>query len=146
MAQRFIEASTLQSLEFILNGGVVGGVNVVNISGRMMDLHGKTLIVNSVTVTFSDPTGQGLTYQQVKLAIEAVVAGTTVSFVDGRLAIRHATGVTVGGLGTANAVFGFPKVDTVGVVYAPPDGTAPRVLSIGAGAKGDSYYAHLEVT
>lgn len=146
MAQQFIEASTLQGLELIINGGVLGGTKLVGVSGKVQSLHGLTLIVNTVTVTFSDPTGVGLTYQQIKTAIEAVVTGAAVRFIDGQLAIEHATGVTVGAAGTANSIFGFPAANVVGTVYAPPDGSAPRVLSVGASPRMDSYYAHVEVT
>ena len=145
MAQRFIETVTLEQLAFVINGGVMGGVPVVTVAGRVMDLHGLTLIVRSITVTFSDPTGQGLTYAQVKSAIETLVSGSTVQFFDGHLAISHASGVTVGATGTANAKFGFPKKNVVGVVYNPPDGSIPRVINVGGGARGDSYYAHVEV-
>lgn len=146
MAQQFIETVTLEQLAFIINGGVMGGVPVVSVGGKMMDLHGLTLIVNTVTVTFSDPTGQGLTYAQVKSAIETAVSGSTVKFLDGRLAISHASGVTVGATGTANARFGFSNKNVSGVVYNPPDGAIPRVINVGGGARGDSYYAHVEVS
>jgi hypothetical protein len=146
MAQQFIETVTLEQLAFIINGGVMGGVSVVTVAGKVMDLHNKTLVVSSTTVTFSDPTGQGLTYAQIKAAIEGAVASSTVKFIEGHIAVSHASGVTVGGTGTANAKFGFPTKDVVGVVYNPPDGAAPRVINVGGGARGDSYYAHVEVT
>jgi hypothetical protein len=146
MPHHFIEAPTLQSLKFTLNGGVLGGVKVVNGSGKMMGLHGLTLIIRSTTVTFSDATGVGLTYAQVKAAIEAAVAGVTVVFVDGCLGLKHASGVVVDKDGTANAIFGFGKAaDITGVVYAFPAGSAPRVLDVSPGARVDSYFAWVEV-
>ena len=147
MAHNFIEAPTLQALKLVINGGVLSGRAVVDGTGKMMGLHGLTLIINTSTVTFSDPTGVGLTYAQVKAAIEAAAAGVTVTFSAGRLAFAHASGVTVDKDGTANAIFGFNNsVDTVGKVYAFPAGAAPRVVSVGCGTREDSYFAWVEET
>lgn len=147
MAHNFIEAPTLQALKLVLNGGVLSGRAVVDGTGKMMGLHGLTLIINTTTVTFSDPTGAGLSYTAVRAAIEAVATGVTVTFSAGRMVLAHASGVTVDKDGTANTIFGFDKnADTVGTAYAFPAGTAPRVVSIAPGAREDSYFAWVEVT
>jgi hypothetical protein len=149
MAQDFIEASSLNALRTVLNGGVRGGVKLSNPEGKVQGLHGLALVVNGNTVNFSDPTGAGIPLigtGSIKALIEAGVAGSTVSYDDGRIIIEHASGVTIAVLGgTANFKFGFSKnADTVGTVYAPPDGAAPRVLAVSGGARGDSYFAHVE--
>ena len=54
--------------------------------------------------------------------------------------------MTIGALGTANTIFGFPaNEDVVGAVYNPPDGGVPRWLTIGAAAFADSLYVVTEV-
>lgn len=151
MANKFIAASTLRELEFILNGGVIGGKQLASPEGVVHGLNGLTLIINTTTVTFTDTTGAGYklndAVKSIKQEIEDAVAGVTVEFLEGgRLGLKHATGVTLDKDGTANALFGFGKTtDIVGTVYAPPDGTAPRVLGTGASPRGDNYYAHCEV-
>jgi hypothetical protein len=147
MPHHFIETPTLQAMKLVLNGGVLSGKSVVDGTGKIRDLNGLTLIIRSTTVTFSDVTGVGLTYAQVKAAIEAVVTGATVLWLDGHLALSHASGVTVDSAGTANTIFGFSAtVDSVGVVYAFPAGSAPRVLGVEPGARADSYFAWVEVS
>lgn len=147
MPHNFIEAATLQALKLVLNGGVLSGRAIVDGTGKVQGLHGLTLIINTATVTFSDPTGAGLTYAAVKAAIEAVATGVTVTFSAGRMVLAHASGVTVDKDGTANAIFGFNNsVDTVGTVYAFPAGSAPRVVSVGCGTREDSYFAWVEET
>jgi hypothetical protein len=119
----------------------------------VLGLHNLTLIINTTTVTFSDAGGQGIklydgpTGDSIKKEIEDTVAGVTASFRDGRLALEHASGVTVDKDGTANAIFGFGKsADNVGTVYNFPSGAAPRVVSIGSSPRMDNYFAHVEVT
>lgn len=152
MAHKFLAAATLQELEFILNGGVMGGNNLNSPEGYVLGLDTKTLIIGVTTVTFSDPTGVGIKLydstggDSIVKEIEDTVAGVSASFRSGRLALEHASGVTVDKDGTANAIFGFSKgSDTVGVVYNFPGGAAPRVVSIGSSPRMDNYFAHLEV-
>jgi hypothetical protein len=81
MANKFIAAATLRELEFILNGGVVGGKQLANSSGVVLGLHGLTLIINTATVTFSDPTGVGYKLndatKSIKKEIEDATTGVT---------------------------------------------------------------------
>ncbi len=147
MPFRTLNFSDPEAMDLTLNGGVMGGVSVASVSGKVMGLHGLTLIVRTTTVTFSDATGAGLTLAQIKTAVQAV-AGVTASWSSGRLMLKHVSGVTVDKDGTANSIFGFDGasgVDTVGVVYAPPSGAAPRVLFIGRTPAGDGYFVTAEV-
>lgn len=150
MAHSFIEASSLQTLKMLLNGGVQGGAQLSSSDGKVDGLHNLTLIINTTTVTFSDANGAGLPLVgtgSIKGVIELAVAGVTVTYDAGRLVLHHATGVTVDKTGTANSRFGFTKVaNTVGIVYGMPGDAAPSVVSIGGGVRMDSYFAHVEVT
>lgn len=136
MAFKVHTFATPNEVEFFLNGGVVGGKSVVGIGGKVLGLHGTTLVFNSPagTVTFSDATGAGLTYQQVKAAIEAVHATVTVSFDHGRIRLVDSGGaVSLDKTGTANTIFGFSTgSDTVGVAYAAPGGAAPALVTVDA--------------
>jgi hypothetical protein len=87
---------------------------------KIMGLHGLTLKVNPAgtlrTVTFSDPTGAGLTTKEVIAQIEAVNADMV-----GIAAFRnyragqtfhltfHSAGDVIDKTGTANPVLGFPS-------------------------------------
>ena len=150
MAQKFIEVGSLLDLEFILAGGVMGGRDMSNPEGLVHGLHGLTLIIGIQTVTFTDATGAGYpligTTKSIKKAIEDATTGVTATWRGGKLALSHASGVTVDKDGTANAAFGFGKsADKVGVVYGVPSAGAPRVIAVSAGARMDSYFAHVEV-
>ena len=151
MAHDFIAAATLNELKHILNGGVIGGKQVSNPEGLVHGLHGLVFKINTFTVTFADAAGVGYKLvdatRSIKQEIEDVVTGSTVSFIDGRLAIALPAGITVKKTaGTANNAFGFSSAtDQVGVVYNFPAGAAPRVLSIGSSPRGDNYFAHVEV-
>jgi hypothetical protein len=150
MSQKFIEVGSLQTLELILAGGVLGGKNLSPAAGKVLGLHGLTLIIGIQTVTFSDADGSGYplvgTTKSIKKEIEDATTGVTATFSEGRLVLSKAGGVTVDKDGTANAAFGFSKaVDLVGTVYDVPGGTAPRVIAVSAGARMDSYFAHVEL-
>ena len=118
--------------------------------GKLRGLDGLTLNINTLVVTFSDPTDEGLPLTgggSIKAAIEAVVTGVTATWADGKLTLAHATGVTLASSGTANNRFGFPDAgpSLVGVVHNPPDGAAPRVLFIGGSPTGEGYSVTLEL-
>ena len=142
----------LRRVDFVLNGGISGGKKVISAGGKVVRLHGKTLIFTTPagTVTFSDPGGAGLSMAEIIAAIvgAAGLGGLNPSFIDGYLNIREATpsaGVVLAGTGTANAAFGFGKSTVTGTVYNPYDGAAPRLL-MGpfARAQMDGYYAVVE--
>ena len=151
---KILQLGALQEAEHIINGGIIGGRDVVVIEGRIHGLHGKTLdfAIPSGTVTFSDAPGAGLTYAQIAAAIKAVHAGLVPKFVKKYLWIIEAAptnGVELDDTGTANPVFGFPTSvagSTVGTVYDVPGGTPPRLISNNFRAKGtaDGYFVIVE--
>jgi hypothetical protein len=148
MSYKTYNFTNATAMDLFLNGGVSGGRKVVsaNDKGRILGLHNKTLIINGSTCTFSDAAGTGLTLAQIKTAIQAAAAGVTAAFIDGSLTLEAATAITVAKTGTANSVFGFSSnEDTVGTVFNPYDGVAPRVLFIGASPTQDSYAVTTEL-
>lgn len=145
----FIQTANLTELAILLNGGVIGSRPLNKAAGRVQGLDGLTLIINTTTVTFSDSDGVGLILvgtDSIKAVIEDAVTGVTVSYMEGKLVLAHATGVTVAKTGTANSVFGFDTdAATVGTVYGGYDATeAPRVINVSAGARMDSFFAYVE--
>lgn len=148
MSFKTVNFTSTQLMDLFLNGGAIGGKKIVSATdkGRILGLDGLTLIIGAETVTFVDAAGTGLTLAAIKTQIEAGTTGVTVSFYDGYLVLSAATALTVVSTGTANPVFGFSSsANTVGVLYNPPDGLAPRVLFIGASPAGDSYAVTLEL-
>jgi hypothetical protein len=148
MTIKFIETGSLTQLEHILNGGVTGGAKLPLSGGKVLGLHGLTLILGGGTTTFSDATGAGLSLKEVKTAIEAGAAGTKVLISDGTLSLVKSTPttpITVVKTGTANSIFGFSSsADTVGTVYAT-NTTPPRLIAVTHGPRADSYFATVEV-
>lgn len=145
--------SDTNQMDFFLNGGVAGGVDVRKALGKigkdlgmgLFGLNGLTLIINGSTVTFVDAADKGLSLETIRALIAAGVAGTTVTWADGKLQVAHATSVTVNKDGTANKVFGFSKaVDSLAVPINPPDGAPPRITTIGAGPHADAFYVTVE--
>ena len=150
MALRIREFADLFAAEFYLRGGIRGGQQVVNASGLVQNLHGKTLIFNTPagTVTFDESAGAaglggGLTLQEITAQIQAVHAGLQVSLRDRVLNIIEATptnGVDLDKDGTANKLFGFSKAtDNVGKVISAPGGTAPVLVGIWGKTNNDGY-------
>jgi hypothetical protein len=135
--------------EHTLNGGIVSGKQM---SGKLLGLHGLTLIFGTPagTVTFNDPTGEGLSVGDIKDQIVAVHATLTVQFYEGSLRIRDtdvSSAVVLDKDGTANAYFGFSKAkDISGTVYNPPDGAAPRLIDFSSSPRMDGFVAVVEVT
>lgn len=148
MALKILRFDDTNTAQHALNGGISGGAQITG--GRIMGLHGKTLIFNTPagTVTFSDPTGAGLSPDDIQTQIQAVHAGLVAQFYRGYLRIIEATptsGVVLDTDGTANVVFGFGnKVDTTGIVYAPYDGAAPRLLEFRGSPRMDGFIAVVE--
>lgn len=139
----------LDSVDYFLNGGIVGGTDLRKASGGLF-LHGKTLIFtspSSVTVTFAATPASAqtpLSIKEVLAQIKAAVAALTPSVdQEGHLRLIEATpasGVAITELGTANALLGFGKVVPVaGVVYNAPDGAAPRYLSTALLSNSETY-------
>jgi len=156
--RKTLHAGSLRELEHALNGGIIGGKQVVDGYGLVHGLHGKTLIFTTPlgTTTFDDPTGAGLTYQQIDDQIKATgdpgpfpLAGLLAKVVDRSLWIVElvpTNGIVMTGAGTANPIFGFGSATVTGVVYAAPDGSAPKLLSDNAHGKptADGYYILVE--
>ena len=134
MSIRVHRFETSDDVEHFLNGGIVGGKEVVQ-AGRLLGLHGLTLVFNtpSGTVTFDDPTGVGLTLADVKAQVQADVSTIKVTFKSYKIRFIQATPtapVVLDATGTANSMFGFSDaVDATGIVFAPVGGTPPCVMS-----------------
>jgi len=148
---KILQFDTLQAVEHGINGGVIGGAIVVGPDGKILGLDGKTLIFTTPagTVTFSDKSGQGHTPAEVIAEIKAVHATLQPKFIKRQLWIIETTptsGIVITGAGTANPIFGFGNVTVTGIVYNPPDGAAPRVISDNAHGKAtaDGYYIIVE--
>ena len=137
-------------MDRFLNGGVMGGQDLTKSkhyrNGKVYNLHGKTLKLNAATCTFADAANAGRTFAQIKTAIQAALAGTTVTWQDGHLVVALAAGLTVQSDGTSNPIFGFSSAtDMVGTVYNGPAGAVPRWLVIDGGPRMDGYYVVTEV-
>ena len=137
-------------VEHFLNGGITGGKEVVR-GGNIMGLNGLTLVFNapSGTVTFVDATGEGLSPQQVKTQVETDISTLKVSFRDYKMRVIVAaltSAVNLDITGSANSLFGFSNAtDTVGTLYAPYDGTPPRVLATEANPNSDGWAILVEL-
>lgn len=141
-------------VNILLQGGIMGGVQLRPQPSQnktvIFGLHGLTLVFTTPigTVTFSDPTGAGLTLEDILLQIRTTIATLQPTFVDQRLVVLEATptnGVALNGaISTAAALFGFPPVSVAGTKYAPEDGTAPRFLWFESNAQMDSLYVITE--
>jgi len=141
----------LEDMQLFLQGGIRGGKKVVQLDGKVFGLHGKTLVFNTPTgtVTFADATNAGLTYKQIVDEIAADVTTVVGRFDgDGRLTILDADlsgPIDLDVTGTANKALGFSTVnDTVGTLYAAPDGSAPRLVTMGGNSQGDGYHVVTE--
>lgn len=135
---------TLEEVNTFLRGGIKGGAQLsLQPAGpvgaqtlAVLGLHGKTLVFNAPagTVTFADATGAGLTLDAIAAQIKAALATLAVRFDNRHLVLEYATPGTAVNLdltGTANAAFGFDTAaDTVGKVFAPYTGAAPRLISL----------------
>lgn len=155
-SNRIRQFSEIFEVETFLNGGIILGQVQGAVAGQALlktglyGLVGATLIFTSpsaVTVTFVASSGTGgsadpakdvsirnpdpsvLTFDDLKLQIEAAIATVRVLSFKGSLVLREVTptsGVTISDTGTANAVLGAPKAasgSVVGKVYAPPPST-----------------------
>lgn len=147
MALKILRFASTNEAEFTLNGGIASGASI---GGRIMGLHGKTLIFiePAGTVTFSDATGVGLSPSEVQTQVQAVHAGLKVQFVDRYMRIIEdvpATGVCLDKDGTANSIFGFStSADTIGVRYGSLSGGPPLLVSLQETATRDGYLAVVE--
>lgn len=138
MTRKFRE---VEEVDLFLNGGVLGGADVVAGAGGnygVYGLVGKTLKFKQpsvATVTFvlsTDPNNTDpsrLTYKDIKSQIETAIAAVSAQQFLRRLKLIEAapsSGVTIDKTGTANTLLGFDKnVDTIGTKYGPVGGSAP---------------------
>lgn len=136
----------VQLLDLMLRGGISVGSQL---KSPIYGLHGLKLVFTAPigTVTFSDPTGAGLTPQQVVAQIKTAIAALAPRFVDGCLFLEAATPAVVTldtqeASSTAARVFGFATTVGAstfsGVLYAAPDGGAPRLINISPASQMDS--------
>lgn len=137
--RKFLEVG---ELDIFLNGGVVGGADLVGGAGGNYGTYalvGKTLKFaqpSATTVTFvastdpNNPDPNRLTFKDIKAQIEAAIAAVSVQQFNKRLVLIQVTpsaaGVTVDHTGTGTKQLGFdPNHDTVGIKYGPISTTAP---------------------
>lgn len=148
MALRAREFQTSEDIQLFLSGGVVGGRILANQTGRVQNLHNKTLIIGLITVTFNEALGAaglggGLTVKEICQQIVAAAVLVTPGLINGRLSITElapAVGVTVDHAGTANPLLGFSATtDTVGVVIKAPGLGAPEFIGITTKFAADGY-------
>jgi len=141
MALKVHKIVSIEGVNRFLVGGIQGGVDIRKDYASLY-LAGKTLITTtpSHTITFAGTPGAQVRFKpaDVLAAISAGTGGAVIGkWLDGRLVLTATAGVTLAATGTANAQLGFsPDTPTVGTVYAPPDGVAPRVINVGPGDSG----------
>lgn len=156
MALRTREFNTLKEAELFFQGAIRGGKKLVDGSGRVFNLHDKTLIFTApaaVTVTFDEDTGdaksnglgEGLTLKQIRNQIVDGVAALSPFFLDQILNLVETTptnGVAITAAGTANKLLGFSGASaTVGTIINAPGGGAPALVSLQPKSNFDGYYA-----
>ncbi len=117
-------------LNLWMSGGVRAGKNLLE---PIWDLDGKTLVFSvpsAATVTFAAVSGKPMAASEIVSQISAQAPDVAPYLRDGRLILSSSTGVTIEGGGTANAALGLPPGGVSAAPYNPPDGVAPRVLSV----------------
>lgn len=138
--------ANVQRLDLMLRGGIAAGSQV---KAPIYGLHGLKLVFTAPvgTVTFSDPTGAGLTIKDVISQIKAAIAALAPKFVDGRLFLEAATPAVITlntqeTQSTAARIFGFATTSGAstmsGTLYAAPDGSVPRLVNISPSSQMDS--------
>lgn len=139
--------SEVSEVDIFLNGGVIGGVDIVaGAEGNygINGLVGKTLKFSqpsTATVTFAastdpnNPNPNRLTFKDIKSQIEAAIAAVSVQQHARRLVLIEVTpanGVTIDKTGTGTKLLGFDaNHDTVGKKYGPISTTAPCLQAYG---------------
>ena len=116
-------------------GGTPGGVVLTT------DDAGPT---KSIQVT---ATGGGQTKLTMAVETQAGAAVIAARFQEGRLVLVElspASGVGIDGASTAAAFLGFGNRTVTGVVYAAPDGSAPRLIESNPRAQQDGVYVITE--
>jgi hypothetical protein len=122
---------------FFLRGGVstttIADAAPVVSPTLVYGLDGKTLVFTtpSATVTFSDPTGAGLSISEIADQIQTELTSTyAVTIMNRAIHIVKVApaAIVLGGAGTANTMLGFPAAGVASVKYAAPDGVAPRLV------------------
>jgi len=137
---------SVQLLDLMLRGGISAGSQL---KAPVFGLHGLklTFTTPAVVVTFADASGAGLSLQQIVTQIKTASVALAPRFVDGALFLEAVTPVgivlnTQEASSTAARVFGFATTSGAstlsGVLYAPPDGIAPRLVNISPSGSADS--------
>ena len=155
MALQLRKYSNLKLVELILQGGIIGGADIVREASKTatlvgsspqvtaqsgLFLHGKTLVFNapSATVTFAATPANVQVPMTLPTAIAQIHTQTSnavkVQLIDGKLAIVDSdasAAVDLDETGTANSIFGFDSTgDTVGTLYNAPGGGAPELVEV----------------
>lgn len=151
----------LTELNTFLQGGVIGGnapplqnAQLVGGGARLavFGLHGLTLEFLSPTVqtvTFSDPSGLGLSYNEILQQIRSAFGGPGVvspSFFSKRLLLIESfpsLGVTLDSSGTANSIFGFSTSNDTSGAVVNSNSIPPYFISLRQDQNG-SYVLTLE--
>lgn len=157
---------TLNDVNIFLQGGIRASRALSLRPGqgsalKLFGLDGLTLVFNSPaaagTVTFSDPSDEGL---DLKAVADQILTQTTANGAAVRAKFSRdgastqltlieptpASGVTIDSTSTAAATFGFDDEDVVGTFYNPPDGAAPRLIETGTSPQGESFVVVTEET
>lgn len=144
---RYCEST--KALELFLQGAVVCGRPLEYEDGKFgfHGLVGLTLTFTSPsgTVTFvagQDPSGF-LTFEEIKTQVTSAVSGIDVKVYERRIVFQSSTIGTSIEVGSnvdepGRAIFGLTEKSGIfdGTAYNPPDGAAPRLISITPGAGG----------
>jgi len=133
---RVRKITTINRVELFLQGAIFGG----------NDLRGQVAGLVGNTITFAKPAAAScafvaganagyLTAAEIKAQLEAAITGLKVKFLEGRIVLIETSpsgGVQLGGgVQIAKTLLGFAKNSTeAGRVYNPPDGAAPRLISV----------------
>jgi hypothetical protein len=138
-AIRLRKFGSLDLAEIFLRGAILSGPLAEEGPANTIvyGLDTKTLIFTtpSHTVTFADSSMAGLHIGDIAGQIQTVLGGSyQVRILQRHLVITEVaptTGITLSHTGTANAKLGFDSNnDSVGTVFAAPDGTAPRLIEV----------------
>lgn len=137
--------ANVKLMNLLLRAGLAAGSQVKT---PIYDLHGKklTFTAPAATVTFSDPTAAGLQYKDIVAQIKAAIATMNPLFIDGQLFLEMVTPAVITlntqeSQSTAARTFGFATTSGAStlssVLYAPPDGAAPRLVTFAPGNQMD---------
>jgi hypothetical protein len=131
------QVQDLVSVDLLLNGALKLPKRW-KAGDRFFGLDGRTLVFTAPagTVTFADPTAEGLTVAQMSAQIMAAISTISLLQNRGDLWLVHKVSGAVDLVGThatstASDTLGFADEASVsGTAYNPPDGVAPKLVQV----------------